>query len=220
LAAGIAHELGNPLAVIRGRMEFLKMQLESGKAGPEDTLKTVITVEQLAERMVSIIRGMRALSRDGTHDPFQTVSIGQLIKDVLGFTWDGFQRHGIQAQVGEIDERILIHCQETQMSQLFVNLINNAKDAIMGLDDRWIKVEVLDRGDAVDVSVTDSGKGIPKEIQDKIMEPFYTTKAMGKGSGLGLSISKTIIEKHGGTLRVDGQSPPTRFVVSLPKKRS
>ncbi|MEW6058121.1 MAG: ATP-binding protein [Bdellovibrionota bacterium] len=219
LAAGIAHELGNPLATIRGRMEFLKMQIHAGNAGPEATLQTVDTVEQLCDRMAAIIRGMKSLSRDGTSDPFQKVSLGRLIKDVLGFTWESFKKHDITMHAEEVDDRLMLWCQETQISQVLVNLINNAKDAIKPLDNRWIKIEVLDRGLDVEIAVTDSGKGVPKEIQEKIMLPFFTTKPMGQGTGLGLSVSTAIVENHGGTLRIDSNSPNTRFVVTLPKER-
>ncbi len=218
LAAGIAHELGNPLAAICGRMELLEKRIHAHQGSREETLKTIATVNLLTERMTSIIRGMRALSRDGTNDPFQRVPIARLIKDVLGFSWDSFKKHGIEVRAGELDERVQISCQETQISQVFVNLLNNAKDAILPLEEKWIKIELLDLGSTVEVAVTDSGKGIPQELHDKIMLPFFTTKPTGKGSGLGLSISRTIIEHHGGKISVDATCSNTRFVVSLPKQ--
>jgi PAS domain S-box-containing protein len=217
LAAGIAHELGNPLGALSGRLEFLKMQIQAGKAGPDETLKTLTTLEQLADRMASIIRGMKALSRDGTNDPFQQAPIGRLIKDILGFAWESFQKHGIEIRMEEIDDQIQVRCQETQIGQVLVNLINNAKDAIVALPERWIKLEVLERENEVEIAVTDSGSGIPVEIREKILLPFFTTKPMGKGSGLGLSVSRTIVERHGGTIRIDADSPHTRFVITLPK---
>jgi PAS domain S-box-containing protein len=217
LAAGIAHELGNPLAALRGRLEFLKMQLESSTAGPETASKTIVTAEGLCDRMSGIIRGMRSLSRDGTSDPFQKVSIGRIINDVFSFTRESFQKHGIKATIKEVDEDIQITCQETQISQVLVNLLNNAKDAVSALDEKWINVAVRDCGANVEVSITDSGSGIPKELVKKIMLPFFTTKPMGKGSGLGLSVSLNIIQSHGGKLHIDHDSPNTCFVVSLPK---
>jgi PAS domain S-box-containing protein len=219
LAAGIAHELGNPLATIRGRMEFLEMQLQAGKAGQAETLTTLNTVKQLCDRMAGIIRGMRSLSRDGTNDPFQKIAVGRLINDVLGFAWEGFQRHGIDVQPLEVDDSLEVWCQETQIGQVIVNLVNNAKDAILELPEKWIKIEAIDRDPFVEIAVTDSGHGITKEMQDEIMKPFFTTKAMGKGTGLGLSISTAIVESHGGTLRIDTECPHTRFVVRLPKKQ-
>jgi PAS domain S-box-containing protein len=220
LAAGIAHELGNPLAALSGRLEMLERQLGVGVVAREDAQKTLATLRLLTERMTSIIRGMKSLSRDGTNDAFQRVPVGRIVKDVLGFTADSFEKHGIRAHLGEIDERVEAVCQETQLSQVFVNLINNAKDAVLGLDEKWIKVEVLDRGQSVEVAVTDSGKGIPPEIREKIMVPFFTTKPMGKGTGLGLSISASILEAHGGSLRIDGESPNTRFVATIPKRQA
>ncbi|MBI3556260.1 MAG: PAS domain S-box protein [Deltaproteobacteria bacterium] len=219
LAAGIAHELGNPLATIRGRVEFQEMQIQAGKRSDTDLLKTFDTVKSLCDRMAAIIRGMRALSRDGTNDPFHNTSVARMINDVLGFTWESFKKHGITTHTTGIDASVEILCQETQISQVFVNLINNAKDAILQLDERWIKIEVLDGPENVEIAVSDSGRGIPKELREKIMQPFFTTKDMGEGSGLGLSVSTAIIENHGGSLVIDSSAPNTRFVVRLPKQR-
>lgn len=218
LAAGIAHELGNPLAMIAGRVEFLEMQLSAGKASPEDTNRTLATIRQLTERMASIIRGMRALSRDGAKDSFQMAPVCQILKDVLEFTRESFQKHGIRVEIAEIDPGLRIWCQETQISQVFVNLINNAKDAVLPLADRWIRVEALDRGELAEIAITDSGAGIAPELRAKIMQPFFTTKAAGKGTGLGLSVSTNIVERHGGSIRIDADCPNTRFIVSLPKE--
>ncbi|MBI2604890.1 MAG: PAS domain-containing sensor histidine kinase [Deltaproteobacteria bacterium] len=218
LAAGVAHELGNPLAAISGRMEFLELLIQSSKASQAEILNTIQTVKQLCDRMTSIIRGMKSLSRDGTRDAFQNASLNLLIKDVLSFATDNLQKHGIEIRFEPIDDRIQLCCQATQISQVLVNLINNARDAILSLDERWIRIEAHDKGKTVEIAVTDSGKGIPAELHEKIMEPFFTTKQMGIGSGLGLSVSKTIVDFHGGTLRIDPSSPNTRFIVSLPKK--
>ena len=98
LAAGIAHELGNPMAVIAGRMELLEMRIHAGKSSPEETLKTIATVRQLVDRMTGIIRGMTALSRDGSHDSFRKVSVSQLIRDVLGFAQESFRKYGIKTR--------------------------------------------------------------------------------------------------------------------------
>ena len=219
LAAGIAHELGNPLATIRGRAELQESKIQEGKSSDEEVLKTFDTIKNLCDRMAAIIRGMRALSRDGTNDPFQKVSVGRLINDVLGFTWESFKKHGITTQADEVDEGVQIWCQETQISQVLVNLINNAKDAILPLEERWIKFEILDGPAEVQIAITDSGNGIPHELHEKVMQPFFTTKEMGKGSGLGLSVSTAIIENHGGSLRIDPSSGNTRFIVTLPKVR-
>jgi signal transduction histidine kinase len=99
-----------------------------------------------------------------------------------------------------------------------LNLLNNAFDAIQSLEEKWIKISFSDIGDWVKIIVTDSGPGIPFDVQMKMMQPFYTTKEIGKGTGLGLSISKGIIERHNGRLYLDNTSPNTQFVIALPKK--
>lgn len=104
-----------------------------------------------------------------------------------------------------------------QISQVLVNVIGNAIDAIAGLSEKWIRVEVYDKNDKVFFTITDSGKGIPLEIQEKIMHPFFTTKGVNIGTGLGLSISKSIIEEHGGFLNYNVSSPNTQFVFELRK---
>lgn len=220
LAAGIAHELGNPLAAVRGRVELLEILLQSNPQNQYEILKTTETLKRLADRMGSIIRGMKSLSRDGTQDPFQQVSLTHLFQDVLEVTAESFKKHGIEVKYGSFDEKVQVYCQETQISQVFVNLINNAKDAISDLPEKWIKLDIQDLGESVDISVTDSGSGIPKEIREKLMTPFFTTKPAGKGSGLGLSVSRSILESHHGSLRIDETSPNTRFIVTLPKGKS
>jgi C4-dicarboxylate-specific signal transduction histidine kinase len=98
-----------------------------------------------------------------------------------------------------------------------LNLINNSHDSVLNLKDRWVKIEVLDKDNFIEISVTDSGNGIPEPIAQKMMNPFFTTKEVGKGTGLGLSISKGLAEDHGGSLYYDPTSKNTRFVIKLPK---
>jgi hypothetical protein len=121
---------------------------------------------------------------------------------------------GIQFEL-QADE-IECLCIPIQIEQVLVHLINNSIDAISTLDEKWIKLEAVAHGDFVEISVSDSGLGISQEITQKIMLPFFTTKEIGKGIGLGLSISRGIIEKHGGTIYPDQEAKNTRFVIQLP----
>ncbi len=105
------------------------------------------------------------------------------------------------------------------MSQILLNLISNAGDATQSVGEKWIRIEVVDKSDRVDITVIDSGSGIAPEIRERSLKPFFKTKAVGHGTGLGLSISKGIAEAHGGRLWLDTKSPHTRFVLSLPKKQ-
>ena len=101
-----------------------------------------------------------------------------------------------------------------------MNLLYNAKDAIKNLDEKWIRIQVEFVNDKVLFRITDSGKGIPNEIAKKIMQPFFTTKETGSGTGLGLSVSLGIAKSHSGTLVLNEDSPNTEFILTLPQKQN
>ena len=103
---------------------------------------------------------------------------------------------------------------------MLLNLLNNAFDAVQALPEKWVRVMVSEEGDSVNISVTDSGRGIPREIADKAMQPFFTTKPVGKGTGLGLSISNAIVEAHHGRLWIDSRGPNTRIILSLSRRHA
>jgi C4-dicarboxylate-specific signal transduction histidine kinase len=104
-----------------------------------------------------------------------------------------------------------------QLSQVLLNLLNNARDAIEQLPEKWVRIEVAEKEGQAMISVTDSGSGIDAQTQRKLFQPFFTTKRVGKGTGLGLSVSARIMKSHQGELRYDPGSPHTRFVMSMPR---
>lgn len=101
---------------------------------------------------------------------------------------------------------------------MIASLLQNSYDSIKSLPTKWIRIEVWERGREAIISVTDSGHGIPPEIRDRIFHPFFTTKDVGKGIGLSLSIAQGIAGEHGGSLVLDSGSPHTRFVLRLPRQ--
>jgi C4-dicarboxylate-specific signal transduction histidine kinase len=109
-------------------------------------------------------------------------------------------------------------CREVQLSQVIINLVNNASDAIIDLPEKWIELDVTkdETGKKIIISLTDSGNGIPQEIAKKLMTAFFSTKGVGKGTGLGLSISQKIINEHQGDLFLDQSCQHTRFIIELP----
>ena len=126
----------------------------------------------------------------------------------------------MELSVSEIRKGLVIECRPSQISQALLNLLNNSFDAVANLSHAWVRLDVVERDGSVELSVTDSGKGIAPELREKILQPFFTTKELGQGVGLGLSISNGLIESHRGMLRMDTRSSNTRFVVTLPSKQS
>ena len=101
-----------------------------------------------------------------------------------------------------------------------MNLIGNAVDAVEPLTEKWIAIDFYIKGDLVQISVTDSGTGIPSKVVEKMMNPFFTTKDVGKGTGLGLSISKSILEAHKASIAYDRLSKNTRFLISFENQKT
>ena len=110
-----------------------------------------------------------------------------------------------------------IICAATPISQILINLVHNSLDAIQTIPEKWIEISVHKVNEnELEFCVTDSGLGIPADIQKNLMQSFFTTKERGKGTGLGLSISKSIAQTHGGDLYYDSGSLHTKFVLRLP----
>lgn len=215
-AAGIAHEINNPLAIILGFSDQILRILRQ----PEPDLRRIeVTTEKIqttVERISGIIKSLRILSRNGEKDPYSLVSINSLLNHASQLSKQRFQESGVKLEI-QIEEKI-IKCmgQEVQLLQVIMNLLINAFDAASeGPEPRWVKISTETCKDHIILKVQDSGPGVPADLQEKIMEPFFTTKPINKGTGLGLSISKSIIENHDGRFYLDGTENQTTFIVRL-----
>jgi len=218
MAGGIAHEINNPLAVIQGLAQRTKIEAQEHEISQATLLQRVDTVETMVERIVAIIRGLRAFARDADHDPFEAASLNRIIEDATSLCAQRFKSHGVKFEIDIPFKDLSIECRPTQISQVIVNLLSNAYDATKLREDRHIRLAAIDAGGEVRIEVSDNGMGIPNELHEKIMHPFFSTKASGDGTGLGLSISRGIAEGHHGRLTLAHSKPGlTIFVLTLPK---
>ncbi len=218
MAGGIAHEINSPLAIVTVRANQLERMQARGKLTPEAVIHEAQLIAKTAKRIGDIIKGLRAFAREGSEDPLEAASVAELVDDALVLCQTRFRNNEVSLKIATIAEDLRIECRAVQITQVILNLLSNAYDAVATLDERWVSLDVWDRGDFVEITVTDSGRGIAEDIRPKIMQPFFTTKGVGRGTGLGLSISKGIVEAHQGILELDATAPNTRFVMSLPKK--
>ncbi len=219
MAGGVAHEINNPLAIIHGNANILKESLAGDfniALGIKLTDKIILT----AERIAKIITGLRVFSRDGNDDPFVAVTANFLLEETLALCREKFKVHNIPIHLEVSNPEGLIVCNQIQLVQVLVNLLNNTYDAIEPLSEKWIKIQINETQDGVDIILTDSGSGIPAHVREKMFQPFFTTKEIGKGTGLGLSISKGIIEAHHGKFWLDEKCKNTKFVIQLPKSQN
>lgn len=217
MAAGIAHEINNPLSVISGMIGIVKKLSTSENIDTKKLLSIINKVENSIDRINKIIKGMKNLSRDGANDPFEYALVAEIIDDAYTFFYKKCEKNNTQLRILDYPVNLGLECQIVQVSQVLVILLNNSLDAISELEEKWIEVQVTDFYNSVRISVTDSGKGIPQDLADKIFSPFFTTKAVGRGTGLGLSLAYRIIQSHSGELFIDYDSDNTKFDIIIPK---
>lgn len=222
LTSGIAHEINNPLFAIQGASDLLTMICSDANPDIEEIRSLCAQIDGNVGRISRTIRSLKAYSRNSAFDPETPVSVGSIIDDVRELSF----RKAARAELGEnlvflLEKNIAdltINCRPGEIVQVLLNLVNNSIDAIQSSKSPWIRIEVLYRVDAIKIVVTDSGMGLPKDIQERIFESFFTTKPLEQGTGLGLSISKKLISAHGGELYYNPRSPNTQFIVELPLK--
>jgi PAS domain S-box-containing protein len=220
MASGIAHEINNPLSIIFARAEILKENATRGMLDPEKVANWADKFSDTALKISKIVKSIRAISRNGEGDPFESATILSIFDDMGELCAGRFMKEQIRFQIDLKDQQLSVDCRKVQLGQVVLNLLNNACDAAMQSQDRWIKLEAADLGDTIEISVADSGPGISPELEQNIFLAFFTTKPVGQGTGLGLSLSQNIVHAHRGSLRLDRSTPHTRFVITLPKRQS
>ena len=213
LAAGVAHEINNPLG---GILLFSRLLLQ--KAPSEGIMRDNLErIEKDANRCQSIVQGLLDFARQ--REP----KIEALeLNDILEKTVDLFGKqplfHNIKIVKKYQENLPVISADPAQIQQVFINIIMNAADAMNGKGTLTVATKSGDRNNNVEVSFSDTGKGISSDELDHVFEPFFTTKMVGHGTGLGLSISYGIIKKHGGTIEVTSRvGQGSTFVIILPK---
>jgi signal transduction histidine kinase len=211
LAAGVAHELNNPLTVILAHAQILRM-----KSDPESvTGRKLEKIEDEAIRASKITRGLLDFSRrrEPKHEP---VSVNALVPRALELIHSKLRGHDITVHTELAEDAPAILGDADQLTQVLINLMGNAIDAMGRAGALTVTTAAVD--DAIEVAVTDTGYGLDAEQASRIFEPFYTTKPEGRGTGLGLSVILGILKSHGGTIVVD--SAPgrgTTMRVRLPR---
>ena len=216
--AGVAHELNNPLAAILG---FTQLLLK--KETDEESRLALETIDHEAARAGRIVRDLLTLARKPDAERRGRVNLNDVVGYIVGTRRYALETHGI-ACISTLDPAVpVVVGDRAQLEQVVLNLLNNAEQAIRSSGEHAGRVSIRTRGEgaAVVLEIEDDGPGIPDDTRDRIWEPFWTTKGLGAGTGLGLTVVRDIVATHGGEISVArsaeaGERAGARFVVRLP----
>lgn len=215
LAGGIAHEINNPLAAVRGRLYIMKMGLESvKKIGKKALLKEVETVDRLTMRISEIVNALKVFSHKDPSTVLKKLSLLDVVNEVASVSMDKLRSTACTLEIS-VPPGLEVLGRRVDLMQILVNLINNSSYAVATCEEKWVKIEASAQNGEVHLRVSDSGAGIPEHVAKRMMDPFYTTKDVGQGTGLGLSISRSLAENMSGSLEYDREAKNTTFVLKL-----
>jgi PAS domain S-box-containing protein len=221
LAAGVAHEINTPLGIILGYSQLMK----DDYGDDPEALESLEIIERQTRLCKKIVADLLKFSRKSVEKTTRAVNINDCIEEVLSVTEHSLNMDRIYVQRELATDLPLVMADREKLRQVFLNLLNNAHQAMESEGIVGIWTYMSEKEGMVEIVIGDTGPGIPGEIVDKVFDPFFTTKAVGKGTGLGLSVSFGIIRDHGGTMVVC--SPPedekfrtagmeTVFIIQLP----
>lgn len=209
IVAALAHEIGTPMGVIQGHAELLESSV-----GDERGRKRLQTIREQIDRISHIIQTLLNMARPGEHGaaPLDLVAV---LRETLAFLAEKLRVHRIETQL-ELPARAPLVGQADKLQQLFINLFINAIDAMPDGGKLRVAIRTLAQ-DRLEVTIADSGHGMAQETLARIFDPFFSTKAPGRGSGLGLVVAQGIVSDHGGTIKVaSAPGQGTVFTITLP----
>lgn len=225
MAAGMAHEINQPLNVIQICADFFLKMLSKGKSISDDDLRSMATdIVENVERATGVIRHVRDFARQ-SEVVKNKVAINGPIEDVFKVLGHQLKAHQVELELALDPDIPPIMAEHNRLEQVFINLVSNALDAMdekCALPDcenfeKRLKIESLEENGKVVVNVSDTGIGMTPETKKKILEPFFTTKKVGKGTGLGVSISYGIIRDYEGEIEVESEyGKGTTFRLKFP----
>jgi PAS domain S-box-containing protein len=217
MAGGIAHEINNPLSIIKGYIDLFKRHATRETLTNELLIQYIGKMDSTVGRISKIVNGMRRFSRESSFDDKSPYSLNKIIDETLDICLERIINNGTALTVDYFKNEPVVFCRSVEISQVLLNLINNSFQAISILPRPWIKIVCVEHEKSFEIKIIDSGNGISKSIVNKLFQPFFTTKDIGIGTGLGLSISRGIVEEHGGRLQYIEDSSNTTFSIQLPK---
>ncbi|MBV7567780.1 ATP-binding protein [Pseudomonas sp. PDM27] len=221
MATGLAHELNQPLNVMRMAIVNVLKRLNNGDVQVDYLIDKLTRIDSQVQRAARVVDHMRVFGRRSEieQQPFNPT---QAIEGTLALLSEGMRGKGVDLRISETGFEVLVRGYVDQLEQVLINLMVNARDALLGKREAnpdfkpWISLYAERDTQVVRLWVEDNGGGIDPRLLERIFEPFFTTKPVGVGTGLGLSVSYGIVENMGGKLSVQNATEGARFCIELP----
>jgi C4-dicarboxylate-specific signal transduction histidine kinase len=217
MAGGVAHELNNPLTILKLKSTMADKLLSTENPNLEEARKCLTSIKDTSSRVATVVDALRLLGRNTDDDKVAPTTLPSLVGSALAICEGNIRLRSINLQVTHADETATVECKPAQIGQVILGLLSNAIDAVAPAPDKWIQIETRALESQIEIAITDSGGGIPPEVREKIMKPFFSTKSKDKAIGLGLSFAREMVQKHRGEFFLDPEATRTRFVIRLPK---
>ena len=219
LAAGVAHEINNPLGTIMLYASMLKKEVET-KVGSAQSVDDVRLIIDEANRCKNIVSNLLNFARQGKLK-IQPVNLGSLIKDIVKSTNNRPEFRNIKIETNDFSNLENIEADADQIKQVFLNVINNGCEALDESDNKELIIKLTNTEKFLITEITDTGCGIEEENIKKLFTPFFTTKKIGKGTGLGLAITYGIVKMHKGDIKIESEpGKGTKVTIKIPIKNT
>ncbi|MFZ4404970.1 MAG: sensor histidine kinase [Pseudobdellovibrionaceae bacterium] len=220
MAGGIAHEINNPMSIITGKAGMILRWAEKNQLDPEKVKTSAQKIVEIVDRIGKITKGLLIFARNGENDPFRSCDLSVTIDNTVEMLREKAKGSHIEIE-WQKPTSTMVDCRETQIAQTVINLLNNSVDALkrLEIEDKKIQVQLVVEETWCKLSVVDSGSGIAAPVVEKMFQPFFSTKEVGDGTGMGLSNSEGIARQHKGTLVYDNETGHTRFILKIPAKQ-
>ena len=231
MAAGIAHELNQPLVGVRGLAEHILIGMSKGWDSSESKLRDRVSriIEQ-ADRMTHIIQHVRLFAREAGKPEVSDVSLNEVVKSSVGLIETQIRSHGIDLRISLAEDLPVVSVNAFSLEEVILNLLSNARDGLEAVPETTVRERILEVSTElyaangvrrVGLTVRDRGIGIEEGDLDRVLDPFFTTKDPDKGTGLGLPICKSIVEEFGGSLEITSDpGEGTEVRIFLPARRA
>jgi C4-dicarboxylate-specific signal transduction histidine kinase len=219
MASGIAHEINNPLTVINGSLQLVRRHLINNSSLVPQVERSLERAEQMVFRISRIIKVLSQLGQSNEPEQTADAEVKGIINNALMLFSQRCDHAGTSLDVNLEDPDLVVQCKATDLTMMLVELLLNAFEANRGVKNPSINLSTATNGNILEFRVVDGGPEIPTQVVSKMFQPFFTTRKVGEGMGLGLCIAQNIAREHGGDLRYTRENGKTKFVARVPLRQ-